>query len=561
MDSESMSIRELLETAADLDRRGDDNSVLYYSDAKKRGSEIGSILSEMDDRARRMAAWDHWSAAAALVGEEKATNELKFFGLEDDNEDVAEARGLFLESDFGDDDDSGDDGSTLLTIADLLRETRPESALYFYEQADENHAFGAAYIIGRMYETGEGCEQNYFMARQWYNKACFDDEDAEAALALGAMYADGRGVEQDFDGAMFCLAHIDGMRSMAIQKRMMEQADARTAMTIAEKLLMSDYWEARSSLVQPWLQCAAAKGSEDARLLLALGYDHAGAFHAMRKLRCARRGDPWAAAEMAELFAFALPGSDAERMWRERAKGRVSAVRPDPDAPKQIDAAKAYFEQKAHAGDLSAAYAMAWLHEMNNETGYAWYKECAELPQACHRLGWLKMNGGVIPVFNERTAGNPWRDLKEAAMWYDRAGSASEAHLCRGWIHLERGEGAQAADSFARAEDPDFKVLYNLGMLLLGEDGCPRDTVRAAQYLARTIEVCQERIARRARPTPWNDPEKPLAMRARAQLGRLYETGDGVAKDLDRARELYAPAAKYGVDEARAGLARLKDRE
>ena len=46
-------------------------------------------------------------------------------------------------------------------------------------------------------------------------------------------------------------------------------------------------------------------------------------------------------------------------------------------------------------------------------------------------------------------------------------------------------------------------------------------------------------------------------MHAQYELARLYELGDGVPLDLDRARELYQLALAQGFQEAAADLNRL----
>ena len=52
-------------------------------------------------------------------------------------------------------------------------------------------------ILGIRYEDGDGVEQNYAKAREWYEKAA-NQGHVDAQLFLGIMYEDGNGVRQNF---------------------------------------------------------------------------------------------------------------------------------------------------------------------------------------------------------------------------------------------------------------------------------------------------------------------------------------------------------------------------
>jgi TPR repeat protein len=90
-----------------------------------------------------------------------------------------------------------------------------------------------------------------------------------------------------------------------------------------------------------------------------------------------------------------------------------------------------------------------------------------------------------------------------------------------------------AADRGSSEGMRDLGGLYYLGMGKLA----PPDFSRAAFWF--------EKAANSGEPD------------AKYDLGRMYEDGLGVAKDLDKARQLYQDAAKLGNDEARKRLAEL----
>ena len=64
---------------------------------------------------------------------------------------------------------------------------------------------GSAFAIGLLYYYGEGVEQDYDSAMQWFKKAVDldeengDKENGYAMYLIGTMYYSGEGVEQDYD--------------------------------------------------------------------------------------------------------------------------------------------------------------------------------------------------------------------------------------------------------------------------------------------------------------------------------------------------------------------------
>ena len=70
----------------------------------------------------------------------------------------------------------------------------------WYEKAAKQGDANAQYNLGAMYHQGQGVKQDYSKAREWYEKAA-KQGDAEAQCNLGAMYEFGMGVEQQSDSA------------------------------------------------------------------------------------------------------------------------------------------------------------------------------------------------------------------------------------------------------------------------------------------------------------------------------------------------------------------------
>jgi len=73
-------------------------------------------------------------------------------------------------------------------------------ALREFKAAGENN-IRAAYMIGIMYEKGEGLTADLAEAAQWYRKAA-DKGDAAAQYRLGRLYEKGEGVAENKDEAI-----------------------------------------------------------------------------------------------------------------------------------------------------------------------------------------------------------------------------------------------------------------------------------------------------------------------------------------------------------------------
>ncbi len=69
----------------------------------------------------------------------------------------------------------------------------------------KNEEAGAQEALGNRYETGNGVEQDYVEAAEWYRKAA-DQGVAKAQKELGNLYAKGRGVPRDYEEAYFWLS-------------------------------------------------------------------------------------------------------------------------------------------------------------------------------------------------------------------------------------------------------------------------------------------------------------------------------------------------------------------
>ena len=75
------------------------------------------------------------------------------------------------------------------------------TALNIYEDAAEDGIAYAQYRVGRMYEGGQGTQQDYAQAARWY-AAAYAAGHPQAHRALARLYEQGQGVDQDDAAAL-----------------------------------------------------------------------------------------------------------------------------------------------------------------------------------------------------------------------------------------------------------------------------------------------------------------------------------------------------------------------
>ena len=206
---------------------------------------------------------------------------------------------------------------------------------------------------------------------------------------------------------------------------------------------------------------------------------------------------------------------------------------------KDVSAAFRWYERAAQHGNFQAMAAIgaAYLSGVGVESDYAaakvWLEKAAEsgLPVAEERLGFLYRNGLGVE-----------QDLACAVDWYRKAAANgnSSARTALGDMYM-RGEGVEADRERAIAWYREAAA-----------DDQPQALVALAGYLFEHDRTDHsEAIVLCRRAVNAGDAE------AIALLGRAYENGWGMEKDVMRAAELYAKAKERGSVNAEDFLCQL----
>lgn len=149
-------------------------------------------------------------------------------------------------------------------------------------------------------------------------------------------------------------------------------------------------------------------------------------------------------------------------------------------------------------------------------------------------------------LFNAGLAKSHDGQLEEAASLFRQAAELgnTEAMVELGESYRS-GEGVtqdetKALSWFRRAAEAgnSFGMVSLGAMYLLGVDGADPDDDEAAQWFRKAADL-----------------ENPAGL---FDLGQMYESGSGVYKSMDRAKDLYERSARLGNEEARKRLAQLR---
>jgi TPR repeat protein len=134
-----------------------------------------------------------------------------------------------------------------------------EKAVRLFRVAAAQGDADAQFLLGAMYENGQGVEQDYAEALKWYRRAAAQG-NAAAQLNLGVMYDNGQGVAQNYAEA------VRWLRLSAAQGLARAQADLGVMYRDGQGV-PQNYAEAVK-----WFRLAAMQGDANGRVNLGVAY-------------------------------------------------------------------------------------------------------------------------------------------------------------------------------------------------------------------------------------------------------------------------------------------------
>ncbi|MCW5624838.1 MAG: SEL1-like repeat protein [Burkholderiales bacterium] len=257
----------------------------------------------------------------------------------------------------------------LLALAALPAHAGWEDAVKAYQNGDyataakefrpfaEQGQATAQYILGWIYQTGEGVTQDYAEAAKWYQKAA-EKGNGDAQYSLGSLYAAGAGVKRDDAEA------VKWFRKAADQGKVGAQYILGYMLTAGEGVAKNE------TEGFTWYRKAAEQGLVDAQYAVGLAY-----LYGKGTTKDEQEANPWLrkAAEQNHVESAYLLG------WNHETGAGV--------VPDYKEAAR-WYRFAADKGNVEAQYHLANLLrdgkgvQRNDAEALALYKKAAEQGQA-----------------------------------------------------------------------------------------------------------------------------------------------------------------------------------
>ena len=121
----------------------------------------------------------------------------------------------------------------------------------------------------------------------------------------------------------------------------------------------------------------------------------------------------------------------------------------------------------------------------------------------------------------------------------------------------DSGDYPKAYQTWTSIEDVDLAALRNVAVMLRTGKGVAQNPQRALELMERAAEAGLPTAQADLADMLIKGEAGPPDPKAAFELGKLYEAGTGVEKNIEAARRLYRIAAAAGVADAAQRLAAL----
>ncbi|MBR2844837.1 MAG: SEL1-like repeat protein [Solobacterium sp.] len=390
------------------------------------------------------------------------------------------------------------------------KEANLQTALSYYQEADEQGDLLAPVMLGKMYCNGIGVPQDFVTARQYLQKGA-DNGIPQALIMLGDLYFEGLGGPADH--------------------------------AAAEK-----YYEE-----------AGYGGEREGLRLLRLGIIRNEAGDPERGLQYFRQaadaGDTYALVEMAAMYRDGYGVS----VDYARSIDLLNEAVEKGDLNAAVDLGMMYMNGAGVQQDLRTAYELfTRAAEENNPYGlnnlgymydYGLYvqkdeRQAIELYQRAFDMGFSAAANriGVLYMGTDQTA----RNVQEAVEWFEKGAEAGSIDAAKnlGRVYFN-GDGVprdvfKAIRCFERAADlGDTGAMQDLGVMYGNGDGVQRNLVKAFEWFKRGAEAGNTYCM--------------------CNLGNMYRNGDGTSRNYFLAKQWLEKGAQAGNPEAAYWLSKMYD--
>ncbi|MBQ5800487.1 MAG: sel1 repeat family protein [Clostridia bacterium] len=455
-----------------------------------------------------------------------------------------------------------------------------DKALYRLRVAAMLGHTGAAYELACLYETGEVIKADTDVAAYWFYLAS-ESGSSDAMLALSAKYAYGRGVEENHEYAKWYLEKAEKDKK---KNRRLASMLSRVKASAPKKISLSDMDKRYFELA---LECELKKelGLSFTFFLRSaeLGYEKG----MYRAAHCYMSG---AGTDKDEKRAVELYSLAAEKGYIDAVVALGNCYRNGRGVEKDDNKCLQCYERAAELGDARATYLLADCYfngdlcEQDVPKAVRLYQKSAlkAYPAAVEKIN--KIFDSFARAFNTALEAQSKGDYEKAIELYTLAAEMGHrASACNLGYCYQVGEGCRKDMKRAvyyyriAAEDGSPTAKYNLAICYKQGGGVNVDFKEAERLLlecreggyekkvdAILKEMRERKVAKLAQKfysascTVYRKGNLDSATRLRVMASKLgsakaeyligcqFEFGDGLPKDISKARLWYDKARKHG---------------
>ena len=435
-----------------------------------------------------------------------------------------------------------------------IEEDDVEAVSWFEKAIEKGNNGNANNWLGWMYENGKGVPQNYEKAVELYKKAA-DAESGYAQNKLGWIYENGEygqkkdleealkwykeAAENDYDGAQESVARVE----QALQEE--TETERSTEKTAEQYYEEGNYEEALTAYRE-------AGDTENVERVLQTMYDLAWNY------KDGKNGVEKNEEEAIRYFKLVAEDESAGNEMIQNACHRLGHFMSDNEAEEDDLEAAFWFEKAIEKGSVKAITDLGGMYRTGKgvtqdyEKAIELYKQAADAGEdyAMNHLGRIYENGDC----------GQEKNLEEALKWYKLAaeknhdGAQESVERVLQSIYDLAGNYKDGKNGVEKNEEEAVRYYK----LVAEDESAGDDMVKNACALLGWLMAANEDEKDDTESVSWYEKAMEKGnVAAINNLGWMYECGQGVQQDYEKAMELYKQAADAGYNYAMNNLGRI----
>lgn len=361
---------------------------------------------------------------------------------------------------------------------------------YLMESIKEDNFSNFFYMLGLIYQTGDGTKKDYKKAHDYYQKSIeIDDKNSQSYLNLGILYFNGYGVNQDYLQAL----------------NYFEKSSDPNSYFYLGLMYFNEYGVTKNyRIAEDYFKKTANNGNSNGWLYLGQLYLNE------KKIK-----------ESIESF------ESSAKMNNDYAQEILGDMYlKGENVTKDFQKAKEYYQKVKNQNNSDITFKLGYIYfknEKNIKEGIKYYKRAAKQNniRALNTLGDIYLDGDNVP-----------QDFKKARKYIDLSAQLNDPNaLCKRGYMAFQGKGEKrnvlkAIEYYNKAAEQGF-YYGHFGLGYVYYKGNPKNIIKAEEELKKALEL---------------NPKDPESLN---MLGYIYLNEYDEREKHANAKKLFEEAAKY----------------